>query len=296
MAIKRTNRRQRRCSIALHCSGLSWRAVAVNRGQAYQPLRVPYIDMLPTPSTSHVNHDHIYEPAEDSYLLLDTLASSTETKFLKDRFAPATASPLVLEVGTGSGVVLAFVTAHADSIFGRADIATIGTDVNPFACEATAETVRVAVTEQAKAGKIPGHFCDCINGDLSTALKHGSVDVLIFNPPYVPTEALPQSRPDMGSLDKSAPLADFERDSRLLALSYAGGADGMETTDRLLGQLPDVLSKRGVAYVLLCKQNRPEAVLKRIRDEPGGWNAEVVGTSGQKAGWERLCILRIWRP
>ncbi|TKA39707.1 hypothetical protein B0A54_08344 [Friedmanniomyces endolithicus] len=252
--------------------------------------------MLPTPSTSHVNYDHIYEPAEDSYLLLDTLASSTETKFLEDRFAPATASPLVLEVGTGSGVVLAFVTAHAEIIFGRSDITTIGTDVNFFACEATAETVRVAVTEQARAGKIPGHFVDCINSDLTTALRHGSVDVLIFNPPYVPTEALPEARSNQEALDGSALQAAFERDSHLLALSYAGGAEGMETTDRLLDQLPDVLSKRGVAYVLLCKQNRPEAVLKRVREGPGGWNAKVVGTSGQKAGWERLCILRIWRP
>ncbi|KAK0271201.1 S-adenosylmethionine-dependent methyltransferase [Friedmanniomyces endolithicus] len=255
-----------------------------------------YIVMLPTPSTSHVNYDRIYEPAEDSYLLLDTLASSTEKGFLQDRCDPATASPLVLEVGTGSGVVLAFVTAHAEVIFGRADITTLGTDVNPFACEATAETVRVAATGQGMAGRTPGHFCGCINGDLSTALKHGSVDVLIFNPPYVPTEALPEARSNQEPLDGSAFQAAFERDSHLLALSYAGGADGMETTKKLLGQLPDVLSKRGVAYVLLCKQNRPEDVLKRIREGPGGWNAKVVGTSGQQAGWERLCILRIWRP
>ncbi|TKA75541.1 hypothetical protein B0A55_03532 [Friedmanniomyces simplex] len=251
--------------------------------------------MLPTPSTSHVNYDRIYEPAEDSYLLLDTLVLSTETAFLKDRFPPATPSPLVLEVGTGSGVVLAFVTANAETIFGRADIATIGTDVNPFACEATAETVRVAVTEQAKVGKASGRFCDCVTGDLSTALKHGSVDVLIFNPPYVPTEALPEMPTHSEALG-SASRDNFERDSRLLALSYAGGADGMETTDRLLGQLPDVLSKRGVAYVLLCKQNRPQDVLERIREWLGGWHADIVGTSGKKAGWERLCILRIWRP
>ncbi|KAK0886083.1 S-adenosylmethionine-dependent methyltransferase [Friedmanniomyces endolithicus] len=238
--------------------------------------------MLPTPSTSHVNYDRIYEPAEDSYLLLDTLASSTEKRFLQDRCDPATASPLVLEVGTGSGVVLAFVTAHAEVIFGRADITTLGTDVNPFACEATAETVRVAAKRAGNGGKDPR----------SLLWLHQRRPVYSLEAWIGGCADLQPAEP----LDGSAFQAAFERDSHLLALSYAGGAEGMETTDRLLDQLPDVLSKRGVAYVLLCKQNRPEDVLKRIREGPGGWNAEVVGTSGQKAGWERLCILRIWRP
>ena len=118
------------------------------------------------------------------------------------------------------------------------------------------------------------------------------MDVLIFNPPYVPTEALP------APLDEAAmgSQAVFERDSKLLELSYAGGADGMETTDRLLEQLPCVLSARGVAYVLLCAQNKPEIVKSRIRAWPGGgWCAETVGSSGKKAGWEKLVIVRIWR-
>ncbi|KAK3616890.1 S-adenosylmethionine-dependent methyltransferase [Elasticomyces elasticus] len=252
----------------------------------------PHGSMLPTPSTSHVDYVRVYEPAEDSYLLLDNLASSGERIFLEHRFPSASPAPVVLEVGTGSGVVLAFITAHAETIFGRSDIATIGTDVNPFACEATAETVRLATAEQVKASKDAGKFCDCLVGDLSTALRPGVVDILIFNPPYVPTEALPEMQGNevTGSQDV------FERDSRLLALSYAGGINGMETTDRLLDQLPGVLSHRGVAYVLLCKQNFPNAVIERIQKWSGGWNAVNIGSSGKKAGWEQLCILRIWRP
>jgi release factor glutamine methyltransferase len=69
----------------------------------------------------------------------------------------------------------------------------------------------------------------------------------------------------------------------------------METTERLLESLPGTLSERGVAYVLLCAGNRPEEVKERIRAWEGGWKAETVGTSGRQAGWERLCILRIWR-
>ncbi|KAK3071021.1 S-adenosylmethionine-dependent methyltransferase [Teratosphaeriaceae sp. CCFEE 6253] len=246
--------------------------------------------MLPTPSTSHIDPNRIYEPAEDSYLLLDTLASASEIAFLTTRFAPATPAPLILELGVGSGVVLAFVTAHAEHILGRVDVVAFGTDFNAFACRAAAQTVLGAVGERSQVKRSAGQFGDCVTGDLATALRPGSVDVLIFNPPYVPSEALPDAAESTSAWDP------FERDSHLLALSYAGGVDGMETTDRLLAQLPDVLSKRGLAYVLLCKQNRPQVVLDTIRSWPGGWAADIVGTSGKIAGWEKLCVLRIWKP
>jgi release factor glutamine methyltransferase len=247
--------------------------------------------MLPTPSTSHVSFNNIYEPAEDSYLLLDTLSAASETEFLSTRFPSSTPSPLVLEVGVGSGVVLAFVAANAQTIFNRSDVAFLGTDVNTLAAKAAARTVDLAlggITSESRPG--PTSFGVDV-ADLASAVREKEVDVLIFNPPYVPTEDLPVP------LDEAAmsSQAVFERDSKLLELSYAGGADGMETTDRLLDQLPSILSERGVAYVLLCAQNKPEAVKASIRARPGGWSAETVGSSGKKAGWEKLVILRIWR-
>jgi release factor glutamine methyltransferase len=247
--------------------------------------------MLPTPSTSHVSFDNIYEPAEDSYLLLDTLSASSETQFLTTRFPLSTPSPLVLEVGVGSGVVLAFVAANAQTIFNRSDVAFLGTDVNRLAAKAAAQTVDLAIVEIVpKSGPTPVSFGVAV-ADLASAVREKEVDVLIFNPPYVPTEDLPAPLDDAAMNSQAV----FERDSKLLELSYAGGADGMETTDRLLDQLPSILSDRGVAYVLLCAQNKPEAVKASIRARPGGWSAETVGSSGKKAGWEKLVILRIWR-
>ena len=251
--------------------------------------------MLPTPATSHVNYDHIYEPAEDSYLLLDTLSAKHESTFLANRFATPSPVPLIMEVGTGSGIVLAFATANAKQIFGRSDVLSIGSDVNALACVATTKTVQLAIADSVDNGHVAGLFGSALNADLTAPLRPQSVDVLIFNPPYVPTEALPPATDD-AALAKLAERDRFERDSHLLALSYAGGVDGMETTNRLLDQLPEILSRRGVAHVLLCKQNRPEAVLKSVRSWPGEWSAEIVGSSGKKAGWEQLCVVRIWRP
>ncbi|KAK3700216.1 S-adenosylmethionine-dependent methyltransferase [Vermiconidia calcicola] len=178
--------------------------------------------MLPTPSTSHVNYEHIYEPSEDSYLLLDTLASPTETAFLRSQFPAGSPSPLVLEVGTGSGVVLAFATAHAEHIFGRSDIFTLGIDVNPFACEATQQTVVLAVKDAQKAQQACGVLLDGVCSDLTAAVRPGAVDVILFNPPYVPTAKLPLP-PEMNG--GGAPRTSFERDHYLSSLATDGGVD-----------------------------------------------------------------------
>jgi release factor glutamine methyltransferase len=254
-------------------------------------------NMLPTPSTTHVCFDRVYEPAEDSYLLLDTLSSTFETAFLHDRFNTTSSTPpLVLEVGVGSGVVLAFVAANAGSIFGRNDVLTLGTDINSFACEAAAQTVRHTISERDHGRSV---FLDVVNGDLATAIRPHSVDVFIFNPPYVPAE-LPDllRHNEHNVIPDSKKATSFAQDSYLLELSYAGGEDGMVVTNRMLEQIPDMLSEeRGVAYVLLCAQNKPEVVKQRIRDWGTGteWMAETVGSSGKKAGWEKLVIVRIWK-
>ncbi|KAL2266609.1 hypothetical protein VTJ83DRAFT_5961 [Remersonia thermophila] len=300
--------------------------------------------MLPTPSTSHVPYSRVYEPAEDSFLLLDTFSQDSETSFLSDRFPTSSPTPLLLEVGPGSGVVLAFLTAHAATLFGRSDVLTLGVDVNWFACEAAKETVRRAVKEaeeeeeaaaEGEVGKRDGEnngeaegegrtqntrnrksgrLLATAQGDLASPLRPGAVDVLVFNPPYVPTDELPTlpkeladpaaatpavaTTNDDSGKRKPVPKTTYAQDSTLLALAYAGGRDGMEVTDRLLAAVPDILSQRGVAYVLLCAQNRPEEVKARVRaweSDGGRWMAETVGSSGNKAGWERLQIVRIWR-
>lgn len=278
--------------------------------------------MLPTPDTSHVSYSRVYEPAEDSFLLLDTLSSPSETAFLQQRFGPAshggddtdnnnnhnnnhhppTLPPLVVEVGTGSGVVLGFVHAHAGFIFGTRGVLTLGVDVNAFACGATAATAARAAADNRTTH---GTFLGAVRGDLLSPLRAGSADVIVFNPPYVPTDELP-ARDDARLLDAGAAAgaegsgamsasARFERDSYLLSLSYAGGRDGMETTDRLIEALPGALSARGCAYLLLCAGNKPDEVKGRIRGFGPAWRVLTVGDSGKQAGWEKLQIIRIWR-
>ncbi|PYH46530.1 S-adenosylmethionine-dependent methyltransferase [Aspergillus saccharolyticus JOP 1030-1] len=283
--------------------------------------------MLPTPCTAHVSFDTIYEPAEDSYLFLDTLSSASESAWLTQHFASGP-SPTILEVGSGSGVVLAFVVANSPTILGRADVLSLSTDLNRAACLATRETVVRAIAQQQEQQQqqqqadpesqpnphtsssaqnttsIKSQHLSSLQTNLATPLRPGSIDLLLFNPPYVPTDTLPRAPapedfPEPSSTESRS--AQFERASYLLSLTYAGGKDGMEITEHLLADLPRVLSARGVAYVLLCAQNRPREVVERIRGWGTGtgtgerWCAEIAGFSGKQAGWEKLVIVRVWR-
>lgn len=252
--------------------------------------------MLPTPDTSHVPYERVYEPSEDSFLLLDTFSSDSERAFLRERFLADSDSlpPLVLEIGTGSGVVIGFVHAQAEVLFGSRNVLTAGVDMNAYACRATVKTATKAAEDNPLTH---GMYLGSCMGDLTSCYKPQTVDILIFNPPYVPTPDMPvkpmlflQEVPQQDSGQPS-----FDDDSYLLSLSYAGGHDGMETTDRLIPQIPEILSSRGCAYLLLCAQNKPQEVKQRILELGPGWRSETVGSSGKTAGWEKLQVLRIWR-
>lgn len=256
--------------------------------------------MLPTPDTSHVDFSNVYEPSEDSYLLLDALSQESEKKFLADRFADC-ASPLILEVGSGSGIVTTFVTTNARAIVGHPHVLALSTDVNNFACRATAQTVsRNLSFSQRLGGFNEGHapeavFLDAVNASLTSPIKKHEVDILIFNPPYVPSENVP----DVQAAD--LPVAPsswekFKRDSQLLALATDGGEDGMQVTKELLSQLPDILHpSRGVAYILLCAQNHPEQVKSKIENWGNEWLVDTIRYSGKQGGWEKLEIIRVQR-
>ena len=182
------------------------------------------------------------------------------------------------------------------------------TDLNPHACRATRETITKELARKDGEGKETaeqldvgtGLFLGVSNADLEGPWNRGIVDVLVFNPPYVPTPELPAkpaklTDPATSKMETPGLKPSFEEEEYFLGLAYAGGYEGMEVTNRVIEKLGDVLSPRGCAYIVLCAQNHPEQVKERIRDMGPEWRAETVGSSGKKAGWEKLQIMRAWR-
>lgn len=94
----------------------------------------------------------LYEPAEDSILLAQAAVDGVES------------DDLVLDVGTGSGVVGARIREEVGA-------RVVGSDVNPHACRRAAD-----------AG------IEAVRADLVAPLRDGVFDVVTFNPPYLPAD------------------------------------------------------------------------------------------------------------
>jgi len=178
--------------------------------------------------------DQVYPPAEDSFLLLR--AALREVR-------PA---DCVLEVGTGSGYVAA-------GLLGRA-AGVVATDINPHAVEcARARGVAVVRT------------------DLFAGLS-GPFDLILFNPPYLPT--FPEERID-----------DW--------LEYAldGGPTGRAVIERFVADIGRVLSPIGRVLLLVSSLTGPDAVRELFAGQ--GFVSFIVDSEPLEG--ETLYVLRAMR-
>lgn len=219
---------------------------------------------METPHTGHLtsaDYEHVYEPAEDSFLLLDALEADLD---YLDKLQPR----LCVEIGSGSGVII---TALAKRLTHSA--LCLATDINPRACDATRRT-----------GQSNGARLDTVQCNLTNALRQRCVDVLLFNPPYVVT-----SDDELyGQQQEGQENTTIERN---LVYSWAGGKDGRRVTDILLEQLDDILSPSGVLYLLLLRENKPEEIIKQLNDS----NFKAVKHMERRIPGEYLYILKVTR-
>lgn len=97
---------------------------------------------------------------------------------------------------------------------------------------------------------------DALRADLFSGLRiHNSVDVLLFNPPYVPS-------------------ADLEVASTPLDAAWAGGTCGRVVINRFLSTVEDVVSPMGCLYLLLEKKNWPDEVVSMMASK--GFTSKMV--------------------
>lgn len=116
----------------------------------------------------------------------------------------------------------------------------------------------------------------------------GKIDILLFNPPYVPTES--EEVYKGGSLDQEASGGVCKE---AIAASWAGGVDGREVIDRLLQLLPDLLSPDGMAYLVTVSENKPAEIAGSIASSLG-LKGEV--TSSQIQYFRLLAIATALNP
>ncbi|HLD85209.1 MAG TPA: HemK2/MTQ2 family protein methyltransferase [archaeon] len=172
---------------------------------------------------------HVYYPDEDSLLMADTL----QQLFIKHA--------KVLEVGCGSGLASILLAKNNE---------VVSVDISKEAVEAAAQN--------AKNNNVQiSAFCS----DIFSAVE-GKFDVIIFNPPYLPS-------------------SEYDR---YLGRAESQLVDKNNVIDKFLEQLPDRLLPGGKAYVVISsvtKFNMPDKSLKFI----------II--AGKKLFWEELYIYEI---
>lgn len=176
----------------------------------------------------------VYEPAEDTFLLRDAALAEVRPG---DR---------VLEVGCGSGAVSASLLGRAGSV--------VATDINPHA---------------VGAGREQG--VETVRTDLMAGLC-GPFDLVLFNPPYLPT-------------------APEERIDDWLEYALDGGPTGRETIERFAADVGRVLAPFGRVLLLISSLTGPDEVRKIFADL--GYIVFLVAE--ERLEDEKLVVLRISR-
>lgn len=228
---------------------------------------------METPSYSHLtsdDYDQVYEPSEDSFLLLDALELELPLLLKKK-------PSICLEIGPGSGIIISALAKYLNyQLHGF-----FAVDINEFACSATKRT--------AKANNVN---VDVINMDLLTSFKPNSIDLLVFNPPYVPTPTSENFNiPEQKKFYDEDAEKVFKRGEKLLIKSWAGGADGCETIDRVIFNLDRILAPGGVFYLLIIKDNNPEKIKQDLKNL--GYQVEQI--IDRKIRGEHLIVLKIFK-
>ncbi|HTX44616.1 MAG TPA: HemK2/MTQ2 family protein methyltransferase, partial [Methanocella sp.] len=173
--------------------------------------------------------DEVYDPGEDSYLLLEAA--------LKE----ARPGEKALEVGAGSGVVSLFVKDVAD---------VLATDISPHA---------------ARNARMNG--VEVVRTDLYRGIC-GRFDLIIFNPPYLPTSG-------------------EERLGSWLDRAFDGGPTGRDQIARFLAGIDRILAPGGRILAVVSTLTGVEEIEKMFAGR--GFHASEVAS--EKVPFEKLVVL-----
>lgn len=197
--------------------------------------------------TGEMPFRHIVMRCEEGVLI-----PRPETEVLVDACLEALggiSDPRVLEIGTGTGCIALSIATECPGA------RVIATDISPRAV-ALATRNRDALD---LAGVVDVVRCDLASG-VPEALR-GTFDLLVSNPPYIPTAVLEH--------DVSPEVKDHEPH-----LALDGGADGLDVFRRILDLAPGMLRQGGVMALELSEDN-VHAAAEACRARSGWGRVEV---------------------
>ncbi|KYK33883.1 MAG: hypothetical protein AYK22_05955 [Thermoplasmatales archaeon SG8-52-3] len=174
-------------------------------------------------------HPEVYDPAEDSFLLINAISIKK--------------SDAVLEIGAGCGLIALECARIGSNV--------VCTDINPYSVELTKRNY------MRNKNLIKGNF-EVRKGDLFKPIRKNEVfDVIIFNPPYLPTN----------KNEMVGGLGWFD-------IATNGGVNGIKITSRFIKQLSKHLNKNGRAYFIFSSQSNHKTLETIIKNN--NFNYKVI--------------------
>ena len=190
----------------------------------------------------------VYIPSEDTDLLLNVL----EEEIIKRNKTFKKA----IEIGTGNAFLSLEIYDNVNQLY--------STDINPIVIDYLLNVKDKYNLDKQKI--VYSNLFDSID-------EEEKFDLLIFNPPYVPTEDLEKEDDSINGYD----------------LAVNGGVEGREIIDKFISQLPNHLEKEGICYLLVSSLNNPIEIIENLKKQ----NLKTEIKKAKKLFFEELLILKI---
>ena len=169
--------------------------------------------------------------------------------------APGPRRLLAIDVGTGSGCIACALASE------RADLDVVAVDVSPAAAAVARENVRALDL----AGRVR-----VVAADLFAGLRDIRADLIVSNPPYLPSALMPELPPEVRIHEPR--------------LALDGGSDGLAVIRRIATAARPYLRPSGALVVETAGGDQTSAAATLLR--AAGW--DQVAVRGDLVGIERF--------
>ena len=188
---------------------------------------------------------NVYEPAEDTFLLIDSIELELENLNSKSYFNNIEKINSI-ELGCGNGLVSCCFLSKLKSLNLKNNINHYCLDINKDAINLTKNLLTHYKFDQ-NTSFIESNLFEKID-------KKEIFDIIIFNPPYVTTDSEEYER------------ALKEKD---IYAAWAGGKKGSQTINKFVEQLDGRINDKSIIFLLLSKENDYNSIINNIKIKYG---------------------------